>query len=250
MIKKWTILNLPCREDRRFIATAAALRLEVPIEKIGFWHGYAIEDFENFEHARESALADMPELKEVHSQKPISEAEHSKFLMLWNVARYLRDLSGREGDIEAFVHDGLMLGKPFRPAFQWFEDTISEITNHDPNFKLLTFGLHNSWYPQLKKIDPITPSSFITRGILSWDNFGRIYSSRGAKWALDRIFTQTWNVRSNSILVKRIGEGDDWDANCYSTIQPLGADYPGAWLGSNSFPEIKGLKGEFERLFQ
>lgn len=248
MIDKWRILNLPCREDRRFISIAAALRLGVPIEKIAFWHGYAIEDFENFDHARSAVEADMPQLNEIHGDIP--EAEHGKFLMLWNVARYLRDLSEREGDIEAFVHDGLMLGKPFRPSFEWFKNVISEIVDYDSNFKLLTFSLHNSWYSQLKRIDPITPSSFISRGILSWDNFGRVYSSSGAKWVLDRITTQTWSVRCNSVLVKRGGEKEGWDEGCYSTLFPLGSDYPSEWLGSNSFMvlEKKALSGDFGRL--
>ena len=79
--------------------------------------------------------------------------------MMWNVARYLRDLANRPGDIEGFVHDGLALHKPFRPSFKWFEDVITEIVTQDPEFKLLTFGLHNSWLNQLKRIDPITPTS-------------------------------------------------------------------------------------------
>ena len=154
----------------------------------------------------------MPDLTEdwaklLNDPSKVPPKEHSKFLMLWNVARYLRNLAARQGAIEAFAHDGLRLTREFRPSFQWFEDVISEITDYDPNFKLLTFGLHNSWYSQLRKIDPITPSSFISRGILSWDNFGRVYSSRGAQWTLDRIKTQgSWSVRCNSVLVRRGGE--------------------------------------------
>ena len=254
MIDKWVILNLPVREDRRFISVASALRHGVPIEKIRFWHGYEIDDFGSFERAIEAARENMPDLIEDWSklldEKKVPLKEHSKFLMLWNVARYLRNLSGRQGDIEMFAHDGLRLTREFRPSFQWFEDVISEITDYDPNFKLLTFGLHNSWYSQLKKINPITPSSFISRGILSWDNFGRVYSSRGAEWTLDRIKTQgSWSVRCNSVLVRRGREKDDWDEGCYSTILPLGADYPSAWLGSNSFPAIYPMRDEFARIF-
>ena len=248
MINKWVILNLPKREDRRFIATATALRLNVPIDHIQFWHGYALEDFLNFDDARSAIKSDMPELEKLHPEIP--ETEQGKFLMLWNVARYLRNLAGRPGDIECFVHDGLALHKPFRPSFKWFEDAISEIVEQDPEFKLLTFGLNNSWLAQLKRIDPITPTSFITRGILSWDNFGRIYSHRGAQWVLDRMLSQTWGCRCNSLLVKRIGEDDKWDANCYSTIQPLGSDYPTEWLGSDSFIGLrrKALTQDFGRL--
>lgn len=254
MIDKWVILNLPVRADRRFISVASALRHGVPIEKIRFWHGYEIDDFGNFEKAIEAAKENMPDLIEhwdkLLDKKKIHPKEHSKFMMLWNVARYLRNLSVRPGDIEMFAHDGLRLTREFRPSFEWFEDVISEIMDYDPNFKLLTFGLHNSWYSQLKKIDPITPSSFISRGILSWDNFGRVYSSRGAQWTLDRIKTQgSWSVRCNSVLVRRGSEKDGWDEGCYSTILPLGADYPSAWLGSNSFPAIHPMRDEFARIF-
>ena len=247
-IKKWVILNLPKREDRRFIATATAIRLGVPIDRIQFWHGYALEDFEDFDAARVAMKADMPALEALHPDIP--DIEQGKFLMMWNVARYLRDLANRPGDIEGFVHDGLALHKPFRPSFKWFEDVITEIVTQDPEFKLLTFGLHNSWFNQLKRIDPITPTSLISRGILSWDNFGRIYSHRGAAWVLDRMLTQTWNVRSNSVIIKRAGEEDEWDANCYSTIQPLGSDYPTEWLGSDSFIGLrrKALTQDFGRL--
>ena len=254
MIDKWVILNLPIREDRRFISVASALRHGVPIEKIGFWHGYDISDFENFENVLTAARKDMPDLTQhwdrVKDPSKVHPKEHNKFLMLWNVARYLRNLAARQGAIEAFAHDGLRLTREFRPSFQWFEDVISEITDYDPNFKLLTFGLHHSWYSQLRKIDPITPSSFISRGILSWDNFGRVYSSCGAQWTLDRIKTQgSWSVRCNSVLVRRGGEKDDWDEGCYSTILPLGADYPSTWLGSNSFPSIYPMRDEFARIF-
>ena len=254
MIDKWVILNLPVREDRRFISVASALRHGVPTEKIGFWHGYEIDDFGSFEKAIEAAKENMPDLTEdwakLLNEKKVPPKEHSKFLMLWNVARYLRNLAARQDAIEVFVHDGLRLTREFRPSFQWFEDVISEITDYDPDFKLLTFGLHNSWYSQLKKIDPITPSSFISRGILSWDNFGRVYSSRGAEWTLDRIKTQgSWSVRCNSVLVRRGGEKEGWDAGCYSTILPLGADYPSTWLGSNSFPSIEPMRDEFARIF-
>ena len=149
MIKKWVILNLPKREDRRFIATATAIRLGVPIERIEFWHGYTLEDFEDFSDARTAVKADMPELEKLHPE--VAETEQGKFLMMKNVARYLRNLTNRPGDIEGFVHDGLALHKPFRPSFKWFEDVIAEITAQDPEFKLLTFGLHNSWLNQLKR---------------------------------------------------------------------------------------------------
>ena len=246
MIDKWTILNLPCREDRRYVSVSGALRLEVPEEKIRFWHGYDIADFDNFEHVKETVRKDMPELLNIRENIP--DSEHSKFLMLWNVARYLRDLAGKNR-VEAFVHDGLMLAEKFCPSFSWFEGVIDEITNYDPNFKMLTFCLHNGWYQKLKKMDTITPSSFISRGILSWDNFGRIYSSLGAQAVLDRIKTQNWTVRPNSTLVPRNDDPEDWEDGFYSTILQLGCDYPGAWLGSNSFPNIKGLKGDYARLF-
>ena len=249
MIDRWVILNLPCREDRRIVSIANAIRLGVPVEKIRFWHGYDLADFESFEHARESVAADIPELDANHNEIP--DEEQGKYVMLWNVARYLRGLSER-GNIEAFVHDGLMMGKPFRPSFAWFQSVVEEITDYDPDFKLLTISLHNSWYSQLKRIDTITPSSFISKGILSWDNFAKVYSSAGAKWALDRILTQRWGVRCNSIVAKRLGEPDNWDDHCYSTIMPLGSDYPTEWLGSDSFIGInrKAMTQEFGRLFK
>lgn len=254
MIAKWTILNLPCREDRRFISIAGALRMGVPEEKIRFWHGYDISDFTDFKHAQEAVREDMPELLNI--QEDTQRDEHGKFLMLWNVARYLRDLAS-QNRIEAFVHDGLMLKtskldtpKDFCPSFAWFEDVVGEIVNYDPNFKMLTICPHNGWYGKLKKIDPITPSSFISRGILSWDNFARIYSSAGAQVVLDRIKTQTWSARSNSVLVPRYEDSEDWEEGFYSTILPLGSDYPNAWLGSNSMPNQQpGMRDDYKRLF-
>ena len=248
MIHKWTILNLPCREDRRYISVSGALRMEVPAEKIRFWHGYDIADFESFQGAQEAIEADMPELLNIQENIPI--AEHSKFLMLWNVARYLRDLASKD-HIEAFVHDGLMLAKHFCPSFAWFEDVVGEITDYDPNFKMLTVCPHNGWYGKLKRIDPITPSSFISRGILSWDNFARIYSSAGAQVVLDRIKNQRSVVRSNSVLVPRYEDSENWEEGFYSTILPLGSDYPNAWLGSNSFPnQWHGMRDDYKRLFE
>lgn len=78
MIKKWVILNLPKREDRRFIATATAIRLRVPIERIKFWHGYALEDLQSFAEARASVKADMPELEKLPSG--ITDTKQGKFL--------------------------------------------------------------------------------------------------------------------------------------------------------------------------
>ena len=245
MIEKWTILNLPCREDRRYISISGALRLNVPLEKIRFWHGYDIADFESFQHVKDTVKADIPELLNI--KEDIPKSEQAKFLMLWNVARYLRDLS-KGYRIEAFVHDGLLLAEKLCPSFAWFEDVIAEITDYDPNFKMLTFCLHNGWYGKLKAFDPITPSSFISRGILSWDNFGRIYSSAGAAVVLNRIKTQRWTVRSNSVLVPRKDDPKDWEDGFYSTWLPLGTDYPSAWLGSNSFPDLQGMRGEYQRL--
>ena len=250
MIDKWVILNLPIREDRRFISVAQALRCGVPLEKIDFWHGYDLNDFESFQDACEHARENMPDLRENWDKlSEIHPKEHGKFLMLWNVARYLRQLSKRTGAIEMFVHDGLRLSREFRPNFGWFEDVIGEITDHDPDFKLLTFSLHNSWYSQMKRIDPITPSSFISRGIVSWDNFGRVYSAKGAAWTLERMKTQGWSVRCNSVLVRRERDEDGWDEGCYSTLLPLGADYPSSWLGSNSFPALHPMRDEFARIF-
>lgn len=249
MIDKWTILNLPCREDRRFISIAGAHRLGVPIEKVRFWHGYAIEDFENFDHVLEALASDMPELAEIHKNTEIHPKEHSKLLMLWNYSRYLRWLSQQEGRVEAIVHDGLQFSQFFRPSFEWFEGVVSEIKDYDPNFKLLTFGLHNAWYDQMININPITPSSLIGHGILSWDNFGRIVSDIGAKWMLERIMSQTQSVRCNSILLRRKNEVDGWDTGCYSTILPLGSDYSPKWLGSNSFPHLSGIQDEYAKLF-
>ncbi len=247
MIEKWTILNLPCREDRRYISTSGALRMQVPEEKIRFWHGYDIADFENFEQAEEAVRQDMPELLNIEEE--VRFAEQGKFLMLWNVARYLRELASKNR-IEAFVHDGLMLVKEFCPSFAWFEDVVGEIISFDPNFKMLTVCPNNGWYGQLKKIDPITPSSFITRGVLSWDNFARVYSSAGAEVVLARIKTQTWSARANSVLVPRHEDTEGWAEGFYSTILPLGSDYPNAWLGSNSMPEQwQGMRDDFKRLF-
>ena len=80
-------MNLPKREDRRFIATATAIRLGVPIDRIQFWHGYDLEDFQSFDEARAAMKADMPELEKLHPDIP--DTEQGKFLMMWNVARYL-----------------------------------------------------------------------------------------------------------------------------------------------------------------
>ena len=251
MIDKWVILNLPKREDRRFISVAQAIRCQVPLEKVGFWHGYDLEDdFKSFEDACEQVKKSMPDLREHWDElEKVHPKEHGKFLMMWNVARYLRQLSQRETAIEMFVHDGLRLSREFRPNFHWFEDVVGELTDYDPNFKLLTFSLHNSWYSQLKRINTIRPSSIISHGVLSWDNFGRVYSAKGAAWGLDRLKTQRWSVRCNSMLVKRNGEPDDWDEGCYSTLLPLGADYPSFWLGSNSFPGLQGMRDDFARIF-
>ena len=86
MIDKWTILNLPCREDRRYISVSGTLRFQVPIEKIRFWHGYDLTDFESFEDAKNAVRKDMPELLDIRPNLP--QAEYGKFLMLWNIARY------------------------------------------------------------------------------------------------------------------------------------------------------------------
>lgn len=256
MIEKWTILNLPRREDRRFISVAGAIRMNVPEEKIRFWHGYDVDDFGDWEHAKEVVGRDIPELTS-NIDDAIIDAEPGKFLMLWNVARYLRDLSRKYDRIEAFVHDGLMLKtqksdepKAFCPSFEWLEDVVSELVEYDPDFKMLTICPHNGWYSKMKEINPITPGSFISHGILSWDNFARVYSNKGASIVLDRIKTQNFSVRSNSVIAPRYGEPNDWEHGFYSSIVSLGSDYPNTWLGSNSMPELwGGLQDEFKRLF-
>ena len=248
MISRWVILNLPKRADRRDIAVSTALRLGVPPPLIDFWHGHDFADFQSFEAMKSAMVADgMGAILDV--PRTIPEFLHGKVAMMWNVARYLRALSKRN-TIEALIHDGVLFGKPLSPSFQWMQDVVAEIVAYDPDFKMLTFGLNNGWLSKLKKIDTITPSSVITRGILSWDNYARIYSSKGAHAVLERIFSSNWAVEPNSVLVPRPTDKDNtWEEGFYSTILPLGSDFPSSWLGSDSMPNLnRGYLGQFERL--
>ena len=250
MISKWVILNLPKREDRRDISVSSALRLGVPPNIIDFWHGYDLEDFDSFE-AMESAMVDDGMGNILDVPRTIPEFLRGKVAMMWNVTRYLRDLSKRDA-IEALIHDGVLFAKPLSPSFKWMQDVVSEIVEYDPDFKMLTFGMNNGWLSKLKKIDTITPSSVITRGILSWDNYARIYSSKGAQVVLERIFSSHWEVEPNSVLVPRPSDEDNsWEDGFYSTILPLGSDFPSGWLGSDSMPSLnRGYLGQFERLMK
>lgn len=252
---KWTILNLPKRVDRRYISVTQATLLGVPVEKIEIWEAMDAVDFGNTaDTLMESIVADgFPELESLRGSYS-NNYNLGVLCQLWNVCRFLRHLTETQ-TTEMFIHDGVYMnhGLGFTPFFGWFNTVVRDlkyISTHQlkTDFLFLTCGIRSQYY--LPEINLIRPGSFISHGILSHDNFARVYSPEGAAFILNRVMDTPVNHVN---LILQLMEDEETDflqtPGTFSTVKSLFADIPQDWLGSNSNDSFVSYQGEYERLF-
>ncbi len=254
-LQGWTILNLRSRLDRRLIAVMQAHIMQVPVDKIEIWEA---------KDAVELGISDLPTLLDAIADDGFPEFRDSgkRFnpihlgltCHLWNICRFLRNLIERN-ETRMFIHDGVYLAncsRNFMPTFGWLNQvvrTLHGVSERDGvPFRVLLSGHRQPRFAQPYK--PINPGSFIMRGILSSDNFARIYSSEGAEFVLKRFLSEP-STHSNAILGPKRGETDAFfmTPGFYSSMLPFFTDAPSAWLGANTRDNLTSYQGEYARLF-
>ena len=251
----WTILNLKNRLDRRLISVMQARMLQVPIEDIEIWEakdakalGITNRD-ELVDAIADDGFPEFREHKHLFGNKHLGQTCH-----LWNVCRYLRRTI-ETGETRMFIHDGVCLNnsvRNFMPIYSWMNEVVrilKEVSkNEGTPFRVFLSGHRQPRYVQ--PYDPISPGSFIMKGILSSDNFARIYSPEGAEFVLERFLSHPVN-HTNAILGPREHEDDTFfqTPGFYSTLVPLFTDCPSDWLGANTRDNLTSYTGEYARVF-
>ena len=144
-----------------------------------------------------------------------------------------------------FCHDGIIFataGMTFFTNYNWFCETVAYLDDlsikRGTTFKFLQIG-HVDFSQGRKKL--VAPGSIIVDGIVSCDNFARIYSRAGASIVLERILEAEDNYRTvgpNGVLqIKSLNFAGDryWEPEgAYSTAITLVRDMPNQWLGSDT----------------
>lgn len=242
---QWYILNLPRRVDRRVLSVANALRIEVPVNNIHFWEAKDNVHFEDPEEIVEAIIDDG--FREFEGQHP--NRKHAGVnCHLWNVCRFLREFrehNNREA-LRMFCHDGIIFaaaGISFTPTYPWLYDIARDLQSlskkRGTTFKFLQIGHIDIGQG---KTPLIRPDSIIVDGIMSYDNFARIYSPDGADVVLTRILSNPghyMNAGPNGVLKNDwrefISEKKNWHPDgAFSTVLPIVRDMPNTWLGSDT----------------
>lgn len=242
MLEKWVILNLPRRKDRRVLSVANALRLGVPVSHIELWEAKDNADYEDADAILEAIVADG--FTEFKGCRP-NPIHTGKNCHVWNVCRFLRWLSTRSKP-SMFCHDGIIFAianMSFCPDWQWFCDVTGYLyrrcKERRTKFKFLQLG-HVDF--SQGAIPPVCPGSMILDGIISYDNFARIYSPAGAKLVLDRILSDPERYMAagpNAVLFEndaRFSEPDKYwqPPGAFSVGVTIVRDMPNTWLGSDT----------------
>ena len=254
IINRWTILHLPKRKDRMPLALSNAERLGVPRDIVRFWDAKDADDFENTEAIIASAIQDGFEAFE--NVDPNAKFP-GRICQTWNVCRFLRDLANR-GGVEMFIHDGMLISYldiaplGFFPDFQWFCECVEACQAQTDPFQLLVVGDIHAHFP----IEPIAPSSCVSKGIGHESNSIRIYSSLGAKSVLERIQHRLRRGVYEADIMFREDESDGekfesyWSPpGAYTLLyQQLAMDMPSQYLGSNTV-DWNAQTGRYKAIF-
>jgi len=241
----WHILNLARRMDRRVLSVANALRIGVPVEKIHFWQAKDNIGFETPAAIVEAIVEDG--FSEFAGKKP--NAKYPGVIChLWNVCRFLREFRETEDkdQLKMFCHDGIIFaaaGISFTPTYQWLKDIAEELQllclERETTFKFLQIGHIDIGQG---KTPLIRPDSIIAAGMMSYDNFARIYTPIGADIVLNRILSDPerfMHAGPNGVIKndwsRFINPEKNWHPEgSFSTTIPIVRDMPNAWLGSDT----------------
>ena len=252
----WTILNVKSRLDRRILAVGLANTLKVPVHETKIWEAKDAREMgiTNRDDLLDAIEADgFPEFKMITDA--ISHEHLGKTCHIWNVCRFLRHLIST-GETRMFIHDGVIFNNAifnFTPTYAWFNEITGRLKkisekNNVP-FRVLMSG-HRTPRHVPTETRPVTAGSFIVHGMLSSDNFSRIYSPEGAEYMLDRFRSNPVNS-ANAFLAPREHETEAFfmTPGFFSTKFPLFTDAPSDWLGANTRDNLKSYTGEYARLF-
>ena len=232
-LEGWTILNVKSRLDRRILAVGLAEAVQVPPQHIDIWEAKDAAEMEITERddLLEAIAADG--FPEFIANRTIFPKQHlGTICHLWNVCRYLRHIIECR-QTRMFIHDGVQLNnsvRNFLPTYGWMNEiirTLKEIcVRKKTPFRVFLSGHRQPRY--IQEYAPICPGSFIMHGILSSDNFSRVYSPEGAEFVLERFLANPMH-HTNSVLAPHDGEGDAFfmTPGFFSTKVPLFRDTRG-----------------------
>jgi len=250
---QYTILTLPSRRDRHFIATTQALSVGVPESAIQYH--IALDGMQTGAERRETiqdaAIADgFPFFSDVNS-----ETYEGKIYYMWNLCRFCRDVIENEWTT-FFIHDGSKIRNYdlYGELYGWLTRTWKILEGVATPITLSTTHLWQQFIfgAALETIDET--AGFVLKGNYAPDTWGRIYTSAFAKELLARLERvigsigndpqfQTFFPDTHEDLV-RVREMP----GAFSGIVGFSRDTPSAFLGSDSANQLS-YQHEYGRFF-
>ena len=254
----WYILNLPRRKDRRVLSIANAVRLNVPMECVHFWQAQDNAGYRDADAILQAIIDDGFTEFEGHTPNSVNLGINCH---IWNVCRFLRELAETENTVRMLCHDGIIFataGLTFCPDYYWYCEVVEHLQLYsaadETSFKFLQIG-HVDF--ARGTTPPIAEGSLICKGVNSYDNFARIYSTEGAQLTLQRILENPslyMQCGPNQVLKTDYynfsGEDKYWQPEgAFSTALTFVRDMPNTWLGSDTV-DIPIYRDGFAKIFE
>lgn len=231
----WYILNLPRRKDRRVLSIANAVRLNVPMESVHFWQAQDNADYPDADAILQAIIDDGFTEFEGHTSNSVN--------------------------LGINCHDGIIFataGLTFCPDYYWYCEVVEHLQLYSAaegeSFKFLQIG-HVDF--ARGTTPPIAEGSLICKGVNSYDNFARIYSTEGAQLTLQRILENPslyMQCGPNQVLktdyYNFLGQDKYWQPEgAFSTALTFVRDMPNTWLGSDTV-DIPIYRDGFAKIFE
>ena len=253
---RYTILTLPHRVDRHFIATTQALSVGVPESAIHYYR--ALDTAQTGATTRaeivEAAIADGFPFFERLSQENVVEG---KIFYIWNLSRFCRDII-EDRQITFFIHDGSKIRNYdlYGDLYSWLLRTwrILEEKTSNP----ITLSTTHLWQQYIfgSALETVEGTfGFVLKGLFAPDTWGRIYTPQFAEFMLNRLETfihEIGGAPQFQILFGRTQEDIERVhtlPGAYSGLVGFSRDTPMAFLGTDSGGNHPGYTEEYERLY-
>lgn len=250
---RYTILTLPSRRDRHFIATTQALSVGVPEGAIHYH--IALDDEQTGAEDRDAVIAAAVSDGFPFFEKVNAETATGKIYYMWNLCRFCREVIEKDL-LTFFIHDGSKIRNYdlYGELYDWLTRTWKILEGVATPVTLSTTHLWQQFIfgAPLETVDET--AGFVLRGNYAPDTWGRIYTPAFAEKLLQRLADVIGGIGNdpqfqiffpdNHEDLVRVREMP----GAFSGIVGFSRDTPSAFLGSDS-ADMEAYQHEYGRFF-